>query len=144
MEYKETIVQSPPIIPLNRKKIDKINDEQFSEDNSTDVIEQYNGFKNSFTIKLKRSGKVLRKVEGAPPIHLRNWKPISEECKLMQQQERQQHLQRTYQQNENFKILSSAETLYIFKPLLHLASIRAFGFNSWKSYCLALIVDFTR
>lgn len=86
----------------------------------------------SDTFELRRSGRQIRRVEGAPPIHLRNWKaPIPSTSTAGQA------LAKTPQNRK----LTMAESVYIFKPLVHLSSVASFGFSSWKSYGISLLMD---
>lgn len=125
-KHRQLISQSPPIGPINRKTWTQSDDDQ--------ITNQGNNFttNSAFTFTLKRSGKVIRKVEGAPPIHLRSWKPLAEEAV---------HVQTIPKIG---KIFTLAESLYIFKPLLHLTCSSVVGMNSWKSYSLSLLLDIAR
>lgn len=87
--------------------------------NLTGVSGGFNDF------KLKRSGRVIRKVEGAPPLHYRNWQSSSESAKT----------------STKNPVIKYAEYVYIVKPLVHLAAVRTFGYKSWKSYTIALLMD---
>lgn len=117
--YKNTFVQNPPIPALDRKKIIK---------NVIDgPVDEY-GNTGSISFTLKRSGRVVRKVEGAPPVYMRNWKsPVSSI----------ENNQTCHNDNSN----RVAEILYICKPLIHLGSVGLFGYNSWKSWASSLILD---
>lgn len=111
--YKEIPIQHPPIPALQRKK--------FTE--SKDVDESSNAF---FT--LRRSGRVVRRVDGAPPLALRDWQPLKiKEDNISPSIER--------------KDLFNAELLHILKPLVHLAAMRIFGSKSWKQWLVALGID---
>lgn len=125
-KHKQLISQSPPIAPINRKTWTQSDDDQ--------VTNQSNNFttNSAFTFTLKRSGKVIRKVEGAPPIHLRSWKPLAEEALQVQSIPK------------IGKTFTLAESLYIFKPLLHLTCSSVVGMNTWKSYSLSLLLDIAR
>jgi len=122
-KHKQLITHSPPIAPINRKTWSQSDDDQ--------ITNQSNNFttNSAFTFTLKRSGKVIRKVEGAPPIHLRSWKPLADEAL---------HVQSIPKIG---KIFTLAESLYIFKPLLHLTCSSVVGMNTWKSYSLSLLLD---
>lgn len=124
--HKQLISQSPPIAPINRKTWTQTDDDQMLSQGSS------LSSNSAFTFTLKRSGKVIRKVEGAPPIHLRSWKPLAEEAL---------HIQSTPKIG---KIFTLAESLYIFKPLLHLTCSSVVGMNTWKSYSLSLLLDIAR
>ncbi|XP_065361470.1 peroxisomal membrane protein PEX16 [Calliphora vicina] len=123
----EQIITSPAMPALNRRalKNDNKNSRLRSGCQQTDnknSLEEHN-----FTFKLKRSGRVVRKVEGAPPLHYRSFK-LNEELETMQK-------------SQVPKILLQAEYLYIAKPLIHLASMGMFGEKSWKQFVVSLAVD---
>lgn len=120
--YKNKFVTNPPIQTVDRKKLD-----QSSTDQQIDDIGNASG---TLTFTLKRSGKVVRKVEGAPPVYLRNWKsPVADVT-----------------QNEPTLIADEywirvAEILYISKPIVHLGSIALFGHKNWRSWGTSLAMD---
>lgn len=127
--HRELIVQNPPIVALDRKNIDRTLAEASAAESIPDT---YDAANSSFTFTLKRSGRVVRKVEGSPPVYLRSWKPLDPDAV------------------ENIptsvplikpKSLTTAEVLYILKPIFHLTSAGIFGINSWKSYSVALFID---
>lgn len=111
--FKEIPVSHPPIPALQRKK--------FTEGKETD--ENSNSF---FT--LRRSGRVVRKVDGAPPVSFRDWQPIKVDDKRSNP-------------NLDVKELMYAETLHLLKPLVHLAAMRTFGTKAWKQWLVALAID---
>ncbi|XP_055842976.1 peroxisomal membrane protein PEX16 [Episyrphus balteatus] len=113
-KYSESIIRSPPIKQLNRKTIQQQKQSDFG------LNDVQNG-----VVKLERSGRVIRKVEGAPPLHFRNW----------------QSLQSDETAKQKTVVLYQAEALYIAKPFLHLLSTGLFGTKSWKSYSMALALD---
>lgn len=127
--FKQLISQSPPIMALDRKNFDKI----VAEESAAESVPDTFGASGSVTFTLKRSGRVVRKVEGAPPIYLRSWKPLNCDPDIT-----------PMLNHPNQKQLMLSEVLYIMKPLVHLSSVGAFGFNSWKSYSIALLVDLLR
>lgn len=112
--YSESIIRSPPIKQLNRKSIEQQKHSDLGlNDGQNDVV------------KLERSGRVIRRVEGAPPLHFRTW----------------ESLQNDQNTNKKARVLVKAEALYIAKPLLHLISTGLFGTKSWKAYSVALALD---
>ncbi|XP_055543109.1 peroxisomal membrane protein PEX16 [Wyeomyia smithii] len=113
---RNNIVKNPPIPALNRSELDKP-----TRDNASFQTE-------GPTVVLKRSGRVMRKVEGAPPIVARTWKPLKHEpgAQVVQYEGR---------------FIRTAELMYIVKPLVHLACIRKYGMNSWKSYLVPMAID---
>ncbi|CAK1588425.1 unnamed protein product [Parnassius mnemosyne] len=111
--FKELPIQHPPILALQRKK--------FMEGKDTD--ENTNAF---FT--LRRSGRIIRRIDGAPPVALRDWQPIKiKEDKM--------------NINSEINDLVHAELIHILKPLIHLAAMRLFGTKAWKQWLIALGLD---
>ncbi|CAH0716297.1 unnamed protein product, partial [Brenthis ino] len=110
--YKEIPIQHPPIPALQRKKFI---DGKDTDDNSN----------SCFT--LQRSGRVIRRIDGAPPVALRDWQPLKIK----------ENISPTVEGKDIFK----AELLHILKPLIHLAAMRIFGSKSWKQWLLALGID---
>jgi peroxin-16 len=119
IKYKK-ISKSPPIQPADRKDL------QFGQNG--ELLQKNANIAPSVTFKLKRSGKVIRKVANSPGLYNRDFKeiPISE-CNESEFQES--------------KGVKHAELIYIFKPLIHLGSMKAFGINSWKSFSTSLLLD---
>jgi peroxin-16 len=137
LRYKNTIVKSPPI-QFNRANITSQNECEIvapnisSSENSAYPNDAFMNSYKSVTFKLKRSGRVIRKVDGAPPIYARNFKETIDVVEVQRQSA------------TNGKTITSAEILYITKPLIHLGGSRLFGYKSWKSWCLALGIDLFR
>jgi len=117
-KHKEVIIENPPVAPLDRVKLAK--EPEFSELGSV-----------SFT--LKRSGRVVRKIDSSPPLGMRTWKPL-EVHKI--------------KEVSSSKILSRnellAESIYISKPLVHLISLGLLGSDTWKPWMISLAMDLTR
>ncbi|XP_013192804.2 peroxisomal membrane protein PEX16 [Amyelois transitella] len=111
--YKELPIQHPPIPALQRKK--------FMEGKETD--ENSNSF---FT--LKRSGRVVRRIDGAPPVALRDWQPVKVN-------------DGSSNPSLEIKDLLYAETLHILKPVIHLLAMRTFGTKAWKQWLVSLSID---
>lgn len=111
--YKELPISHPPIAALQRKK--------FTEGKDTD--ENSNAF---FT--LRRSGRIVRRVDGAPSVAFRDWEPV----KIKDDRPGK---------GIDIKDLVYAETLHILKPLIHLAAMRIFGTKVWKQWFVALGID---
>ncbi|XP_053681381.1 peroxisomal membrane protein PEX16 [Anopheles nili] len=116
------IVHNPPIPVLDRKNVQAANP---SENTSF----RDNLSEDSSGIVLKRSGRVMRKVNFSPPLTSRTWKPPTIGNRTNQPV--------AY----GGKFLGPAEMLYIVKPIVHLASMRRFGIKSWTSYIVALALD---
>jgi peroxin-16 len=130
VKYKNRISQTPAIEYVDRKNVFKqratnplqpeLNNETLSSSSSL----------SSITLKLKRSGKTIRKVSNAPPIYTRNFRAPETE---LEPTDRFGAL--------NHTAIKNAEIVYVLKPMLHLGSIAAFGYKSWKSYLVSLFLD---
>lgn len=127
--HRQAIIQNPPIVALDRKNIEQTLAEASAEES---IPEMYDPSSSSFTFKLKRSGRVVRKIEGLPPVYLRSWKAIDPDVAP---------LEMPSTPIVKYKKLTTPEVLYILKPVIHLSSASIFGINSWKSYGVALFVD---
>ncbi|XP_058467709.1 peroxisomal membrane protein PEX16 [Malaya genurostris] len=117
MFCRNNIVNNPPIPVLDRRNLNDVRQ-------TGNVSFQSEGE----TVVLKRSGRVLRKVEGAPPVMARNWKPLKHENVIQVVQ-------------YEGRFIRTAELMYILKPLIHLACIRKYGLKSWKSYLVPMAID---
>ncbi|XP_036326584.1 peroxisomal membrane protein PEX16-like [Rhagoletis pomonella] len=127
----EKIITTPALPALNRRALIK---KQKSALKKGVIVEErnnliQNGFgDNNFTFQLKRSGRVVRRVEGAPPLQYRDFKLPEEQqemiaCKPI-----------------NYSLVQ-AEYLYIAKPLIHLAAMGVFGQKRWQQYVISLTLD---
>lgn len=116
------IIHNPPIPALDRKSLTE----------TAAARPDANTFHEpSDTVVLKRSGRVLRKVEGAPPIVARTFKPLKHETVA-------------HPIRYGGRFIRTAELMYILKPLVHLACIRRYGMKSWKSYLVPMAIDVAR
>lgn len=129
-QHKQHVIENPPIPVLKRNKLGQTN---YATDYS---IDEARNQLESMSFVLKRSGKVIRKVEAAPPVSVRNWKPLSVESS---------HSDRV-PGAENTLIGGQlvAETLYVLKPIAHLGSVLCFGNNTWKPWMISLCIDLVR
>lgn len=124
--HKEKIIQNPAVPPLKRNTL---------SDNKSNNDPKYN--LNSMTFTLRRSGRIIRRINAAPPVQCRNWKlPVftPENCEsesLEDEDETEQH----------FTKKSLAEALYVVKPLVHLGALNHWGFKAWKPWFVALAID---
>lgn len=124
IKYKNRISQTPAIEYLDRKNL-------FKERRDNPLQPELNSTSaSSITLKLKRSGKTIRKVSNAPPIYTRSFK--APEAELESSDRFGQF---------NHKAIKNAELVYVLKPMLHLGSIATFGYKSWKSYMVSLFLD---
>lgn len=110
-KFKEVPILHPAIPTLHRKK--------FTE--GKNIEEEEDSF---FT--LKRSGRIVRRVDGAPPAAFRDWQPV--------------RVKDQYSKCEVNDILY-AESLHIVKPIIHLAAMRVFGTKAWMQWLIALSMD---
>ncbi|XP_018563726.1 peroxisomal membrane protein PEX16 [Anoplophora glabripennis] len=125
--YKETVIQHPPIPVLDRKNIK-------SATNLSTIGEMAQNQFDTSSFILKSSGRVVRKIEASPPLALRTWKPVPKSQNV------------SCKNNELIEdVLSGrkliAETIYVTKPMIHLASQACFGTKTWKPWLIALTMD---
>lgn len=128
--FKEPITRSPSVPLLDRKKLQSISQTTVGDIAAENQLE-------GCSYKLKRSGRVVRKVESSPPLYMRNWKPMAglpnTNCENDESEDKTLAVQQ--------KI---AETIYIVKPIIHLASMKYFGITSWKQWMIPFALDLTR
>lgn len=128
--YKETVIQNPPIPLLDRKNI-----KSASNFPTIGEIGQSQCDLTSFT--LKSSGRIVRKIEASPPLALRTWKPLPKSQTVSCENDEQIE-----------EVLSGkkliAESIYVTKPLIHLASMACFGTTTWKPWLISLTMDLAR
>ncbi|XP_043494711.1 peroxisomal membrane protein PEX16 [Polistes fuscatus] len=115
--YKENVIKSPSIKPLNKKKINQADDKD---------IKMKEGF------QLKRSGIVVRSIKTSRSIETRVWTPISS------MRDENENVDNAFVSK---RMLMLAETLYIIKPLFHLGCLSATGKTNWQPWFLSLIID---
>ncbi|KZC08865.1 Peroxisomal membrane protein PEX16 [Dufourea novaeangliae] len=111
--YKEKVIKSPPLKPLNRNQLNESDEEKLKE---------------GFT--LKRSGTVVRSVRGSNSTHMRTWEPLSSNVK--------DNLNSSPVSERNIAL---AESLYVMKPLFHLGCISLTGEKQWPPWLLSLAID---
>lgn len=128
--HKESIIQNPPIPVLDRNNIK-------STSNCTTIGDIARSQFDSSSFTLKTSGRVVRKIEASPPIALRTWKPLPKSQNISF--ENRQVIEDVL---TGRKLIS--ETIYVTKPLIHLASMACFGTNTWKPWLISLTLDLTR
>lgn len=124
LKFKNRISCSPAIEQLDRKNIFK------QQQAGGTVADEEVGNSSSFTLKLKRSGKTIRKVSQTPPLYTRSFKPPEPE---LESNDRFGAL--------NHRSIKNAELVYILKPMIHLGAVGIYGYNSWKSYFLSMFLD---
>lgn len=132
----EPFVSTPAMRALNRKQLDQSVDEADAAGEASDDAAAATGAFGAnvnASFELRRSGKIMRCVEGAPPLHLRSWRlPERRQTAAERLQDKQGGGRRG---------VTVAECVYIARPLVHLGGCGLFGLNSWRSYGLALVMD---
>ncbi|KAL1509179.1 hypothetical protein ABEB36_003955 [Hypothenemus hampei] len=126
-KHKESIIDNPTISPLDREKAVKEKDKSGLHNGSE---------MDSVSFTLKRSGRVVRKIESSPPLALRTWKPLVSHSLTPINEN-------TYTDITRTRIQFVAESIYIAKPLIHLLSMRVFGSKAWKPWMISLALDLT-
>lgn len=129
VKYKNRISTCPAIEHLDRKNLS--NHRRPNAVALNELQPELNSVDTSITLKLKRSGKVIRKVAQAPPLYSRTFRApdLAADDRFG-----------IY----NHKAIKNAELVYILKPMIHLGAVSAFGYTSWKSYLLSLFLDVFR
>ncbi|XP_051953346.1 peroxisomal membrane protein PEX16 [Xyrauchen texanus] len=123
--YKSGIQTSPPIIPLER-------DTQLcSGENNTEEEEDT-------TFVGQRSGRVVRPLGNAPSLQSRLW-GLPWKNKISRNREEQLHSSPTPLGLQE----TIAESLYIARPLVHLASLRICVKHSWKPWIISGLLEIT-
>lgn len=122
LKHKNRISQTPAIQHLDRKNLFK---RQPGENELAPEFEN-----SSITLKLKRSGKTIRKVSQTPPLYARSFVPPPDE---LEPTDRFGAL--------NHKAIKNAELVYILKPMIHLGAVGIYGYKSWKSFFLSMFLD---
>lgn len=126
-KHNENIVLTPPIPPLDRRRLASADHQQWG--GSPPPVDDV-----SFT--LKHSGRVIRRVEYSPSLNSRSWKPLLRSST----QHHHEGNEETVEQALAGRQLV-AETIYILKPIVHLAAVGACGNNTWKPWMVALVMD---
>lgn len=132
----EKLITTPTLPALNRRAIIKKQKNALKNGLIVEDSSERNGNlksnvfgENSSTFQLKRSGRVIRKVEGAPPLQYRDFKLAEEQQQL-----------ENGRNAVDFRLIQ-AEYIYIAKPLIHLATMGLFGEKRWKQFVVSLTLD---
>lgn len=128
--HKEPIIQHPPIQPLQRRAVQTI-----SAQYDPSVSEMARAQLDAISFTLKRSGRLIRKVDSSPPIIGRTWKALERSSYCDNEQTLEQAL-------AGRQLV--AETVYVLKPLVHLGFVGCFGEKTWKPWLVALLLDLSR
>ncbi|CAG2104713.1 unnamed protein product [Medioppia subpectinata] len=102
---------------------------------STDVSEE--DIKLS-TFKLKRTGRVLRTIEKAPPRPQRTWLSPQENFNIKRILDKQK---RTALPSDLSEMQTIGEILHIMRPVAHLTALAGFGVGSWAPYLVSAGLD---
>ncbi|KAL5007499.1 hypothetical protein ScPMuIL_016305 [Solemya velum] len=140
--YKSGIQPSPPVPPVNRETFDaallhefpKNGEPDLPDDDSGDDDENQDNLLQLKTFTLKRSGRVMRRLSDAPPLHMRDWK-LPAKVK-----ETDKNPESTVPSILNTQRMC-AESIHIMKPITHLLSMYIFGQASWKPWLVACGMD---
>ena len=92
------------------------------------------------TFKLKRTGRVLRTIENAPPRPQRTWLSPQDNFQIKRILDKQKRTALPSDLSDGQLI---GEVLHIIQPVAHLTAIAGFGINSWTPYLLSLGLDVT-
>ncbi|TST73088.1 Peroxisomal membrane protein PEX16 [Bagarius yarrelli] len=122
--YKSGIQTSPPITPLDR-------DTQLYDREQGSMVEDV-----SFVGQ--RSGRVVRPLKSASSLQSQLWSSLSRESK---QREQEDHLQTSPTHLGLQETI--AESLYITRPIVHLAALGLCGRRSWKPWLISGILEIT-
>ena len=132
-----------PIVPLNRQ-LDlpctsglngTVNGACGGGDIET-LIPETDSILSTFT--LKRSGRVLRTIDNAPPRTQRTWMSPDETFTMKQMLEKQK---RNAPPSPLDDLQVIGEVLHIIRPVAHLTAVAGFGTAAWTPYLVALGLD---
>lgn len=105
-----------------------------TQENKTD--QSYTGV----TVKLKRSGRLIRTLDHAPPRSKRTWNLSDDNNLIRRLLEKQDKYASPTQLNDLQKL---GEVIHILRPLVHLSAMSKFGQKAWTPYILSLGMDVT-
>uniref|UniRef100_A0A8C1UVH5 Peroxisomal membrane protein PEX16 n=1 Tax=Cyprinus carpio TaxID=7962 RepID=A0A8C1UVH5_CYPCA len=124
--YKSGIQTSPPIIPLDR------NSQLCSHENNAEEDDEDTSFVG------QRSGRVVRPLGSTPSLQSRLW-GLPWKNKKSRNREEELHSSPTPLGLQE----TIAESLYIARPLMHLASLGICGKRSWKPWIISGLLEIT-
>ncbi|XP_022521713.1 peroxisomal biogenesis factor 16 [Astyanax mexicanus] len=124
--YKSGLQTSPPIIPLDR-------DSQLSKpEQDRQEVEEDQSFVG------QRSGRIMRPLGNAPSLHARLWGVPDRDRRRKHQEEELNSSPTPLGVQETV-----AESLYISRPLVHLACLGLCGRRSWKPWLVSGLLEIT-
>ncbi|XP_072551756.1 peroxisomal biogenesis factor 16 [Salminus brasiliensis] len=124
--YKSGIQTSPPITPLDRES------QLCNPDQDGQEVEEDLSFVG------QRSGRVMRPLGSMPSLHARLW-GIPHRERNRKHQEEELHSSPTPLGLQE----TIAESLYISRPLVHLACLGLCGRRSWKPWLVSGVLEIT-
>lgn len=139
---KAGIQPSPPLASLDRDALIqdqyKISTTRELNEFEENLVTESESVKES-TCRLKRSGRLMRKLSSAPPMNFRSWKVPKEHGVLPDNNHNNRPT--VYAPTLLSPQRMWAETLYITRPLAHLLAMYLFGVKSWKPWILSGGID---
>ena len=138
LKYNQGLQRHQLLVPLDR-----------SRDLSLQSNESRNGLNSASaelseesielsTFKLKRTGRVLRTIESAPPRPQRTWLSAQDNFNIKRLLDKQK---RTALPSDLSDSQTLGEVLHIIRPVVHLTSMAGFGTHSWAPYLLSFGLD---
>ncbi|XP_045112652.1 peroxisomal membrane protein PEX16-like [Portunus trituberculatus] len=126
-EKSALVVPSPPIKPLDRRSATRARQRAMAPPTGPVCSE---------VVRLPRSGRVIRTLAAAPPIHQRTFSPPQppHTTTITTTQQGTKPRQPVY---------LLAESLHTLRPLCHLMGLYLCGMDSWAPWALALALDYT-
>lgn len=151
LKYKQGLQLSTAILPLDRRaelrqrppsSDEGENDASNSNfepvaSTSSDTTANNEGA-NSESVKLKRSGRVMRSLETAPSRGMRTWLPPGADSRIRQYMESRRKDAPPSQLTQN---QIYGEILHILRPITHLTTLAIMGPTAWTPYIISLSMD---
>ena len=138
LRYNQGIQRHKLVAPLDRSRDLSLQTSSSEYSNGLSVGSTEEIELSTFT--LKRTGRVLRTIENAPPRPQRTWLSPQDNFQIKQILDKQK---RTALPSNLSDIQLIGEVLHIIQPVAHLTAIAGFGVNSWTPYLLSLGLDVT-
>lgn len=131
-------------LPLNLKRITccKTLDEPSTSSQNGFITNQSaeldNELLNNSTLTLKRSGRIMRTLDSAPPRSHRTWIPptTTPVMRDILMKNRKDAPSTPLEDHQVF-----AEILHIIRPVAHLTATAGFGSQAWTPYLISLGMD---
>jgi len=164
LKFKQGLQRQQPILPLdrrsdliclqrnhnrnlnnNRRQEREAEIEAEAEQGEAELVEeqqqeQEQSTPDNSTQTLRRSGRVMRTLEKAPPRSQRTWTLPSNDPRFRQMLERNRRDAPPSTLTNNQVI---GEMLHIIRPVAHLTAMAGFGATAWTPFILSLGLDAT-